>query len=89
MELKRFRFTLELAIPGHGLADGFPLDFYWMGVTDDGETFTIIWSIFSYQYNNQQFAFVSVDGFEITNRTVLGCPMFKLRFAIDNDVSFP
>ncbi|CAB4402039.1 unnamed protein product [Rhizophagus irregularis] len=48
-------------------------------VTEDDETFAIIRSIFSHQYNNQQFAFVSVDGFEITNRTVLECPVFKLR----------
>ncbi|CAB5388855.1 unnamed protein product [Rhizophagus irregularis] len=41
-------FTLELAIP----EDGFPLDFYWMDITDDGETFAIIRSIFSHERNN-------------------------------------
>ncbi|UZO16575.1 uncharacterized protein OCT59_007960 [Rhizophagus irregularis] len=41
-------FTFELAIP----EDGFPLDFYWMDVTDDGETFAIIRSIFSHERND-------------------------------------
>ncbi|CAB4435777.1 unnamed protein product [Rhizophagus irregularis] len=48
-------------------------------VTYDGENFAIIRTIFSHQYNNHQFAFVSVVGFKITNQTVLGCPVFKLR----------
>jgi hypothetical protein len=36
-------------------------------ITDEHEIFAIIRLIFSHQYNNQQFTFVSVDRFEISN----------------------
>uniref|UniRef100_U9UTB2 Uncharacterized protein n=1 Tax=Rhizophagus irregularis (strain DAOM 181602 / DAOM 197198 / MUCL 43194) TaxID=747089 RepID=U9UTB2_RHIID len=40
-----------------------------------------LWTLLDrrHPYNNQQFAFVSVNGFEITNQTVLECPVFKLQ----------
>lgn len=43
------------------------------------ESFAVIRSIFSHEKNNQRFAFIIIDRFEITNQTKLECPVYKLQ----------
>jgi hypothetical protein len=46
---------------------------------DYGESFAILRSIFSHERNNQRFAFIIINRFEITNQTKLGCPVYRLQ----------
>ncbi|CAG8681321.1 17414_t:CDS:2 [Rhizophagus irregularis] len=41
--------------------------------------FAIIRAIFCHQKDNLRFVFVVVDWFEETNRTILGCPVYRLQ----------
>jgi hypothetical protein len=56
---------------------------------NDNRKFAIIRSIFSHQRNNQRYAFIIVDWFEITNQMRLECPIYKLRIAIEHQRIFP
>jgi hypothetical protein len=49
--------------------------------TEEDEIFAVIRSIFSHRNNNQRFAFVVVDQFEITKLTVFECPVYSLQKA--------
>ena len=44
-----------------------------------GGGFAIIQAILCHQKNDHRFAFIIVDWFEETNRTKLGCPLYRLR----------
>ncbi|EXX55552.1 hypothetical protein GLOIN_2v1886076 [Rhizophagus irregularis DAOM 181602=DAOM 197198] len=46
---------------------------------EEGETFALLQSIFSHKRNNQRFAFIVIDKFEITNQKKLECPVYRLR----------
>ena len=47
---------------------------------EEGENYAIIKAIFCHQQeDNIRLAFVTVDWFEDMNRTMLGCPVFRLR----------
>ncbi|PKY61391.1 hypothetical protein RhiirA4_486295 [Rhizophagus irregularis] len=46
---------------------------------EEGETFALLRSIFSHKRNNQRFAFIVIDKFEITNQKKLECPVYRLR----------
>jgi hypothetical protein len=46
---------------------------------EDSETFAILRSIFSHERDNQRFAFVIINRFEITNQTKLECPVYRLQ----------
>lgn len=48
-------------------------------ISKDDESFAIIRSIFSHERNDQHFAFIVIDRFEITNQVRLECPVYKLR----------
>ncbi len=48
-------------------------------ISEDGESFAILRSIFSHQRNDQRFAFIVINRFEITTQTKLGCPVYKLQ----------
>lgn len=43
------------------------------------ESFAILRSIFSHERNNQRFAFIIINRFEITNQTKLECPVYRLQ----------
>lgn len=45
---------------------------------EGSESFAILRSIFSHRWNNQHFAFIIIDRFEITNQTRLECPVYRL-----------
>lgn len=45
----------------------------------EGRGFAIVRSIFSHEKNNQHFAFIVINRFEITNLTKLGCPVYRLQ----------
>src|ERR1043166_5562526 len=44
-----------------------------------GESFAILRSIFNHERDNQRFAFIVIDRFEITNQTRLECPVYRLQ----------
>ena len=48
-------------------------------ISEDGESFAILRSIFSHQRNDQHFAFIIINRFEITNQMKLECPVYKLQ----------
>lgn len=45
----------------------------------NSESFAILRSIFSHERNNQRFAFIIINRFEITNQTKLECPVYRLQ----------
>ncbi|CAB4443413.1 unnamed protein product [Rhizophagus irregularis] len=51
---------------------------------ENGGNFAIIRAIFCHQKDNLRFAFVVVDWFEETNRTILGCPVYRLQMTNAN-----
>ena len=46
---------------------------------DDSECFAVLRSIFSQKKDDQHFAFMVVDWFEITNQVKLECPVYRIR----------
>ncbi|KAF0541219.1 hypothetical protein F8M41_005599 [Gigaspora margarita] len=43
------------------------------------ESFAILRSIFRYKRDNQHFAFIIIDRFELTNQKKLECPVYRLQ----------
>jgi hypothetical protein len=43
------------------------------------DSFAVIRTIFCHQKNDRHFAFIIVDWFENTNKTMLDCPIYRLR----------
>ncbi|KAF0514529.1 hypothetical protein F8M41_017575 [Gigaspora margarita] len=56
---------------------------------NNSQNFAILKSIFSHRKNNQRFAFIIVDQFEITNQTKLECSIYKLRIENKGRQIFP
>ncbi|CAB5308794.1 unnamed protein product [Rhizophagus irregularis] len=43
------------------------------------DSFAVIRTIFCHQKNDRHFAFIIIDWFENTNKTMLDCPIYRLR----------
>lgn len=46
---------------------------------ENNESFAILRSIFSHEINDQCFAFIVIDRFELTSQVKLECPVYRLR----------